>query len=63
MIIVRVENSNIEKALSVFKKKCNRVGVIKELRERQFYEKPSVRKRLMMEKAKYVQKKYKSNID
>ncbi|MBU3855660.1 MULTISPECIES: 30S ribosomal protein S21 [Bacteroides] len=57
MIIVPVkEGENIEKALKKFKRKFEKTGVIKELRNRQQYDKPSVKKRLKMEHAIYVQK-------
>ncbi len=57
MIIVPVkEGENIEKALKKFKRKFEKTGVIKELRSRQQYDKPSVVKRLKMERAVYVQK-------
>ncbi len=57
MIIVPVkEGENIERALKKFKRKYERTGVIKELRRRQQYDKPSVVKRLKMEHAIYVQK-------
>ncbi len=57
MIIVPVkEGENIERALKKFKRKFDRTGVIKELRARQQYDKPSVLKRLKMERAIYVQK-------
>lgn len=57
MIIVQVkEGENIEKALKKFKRKFEKTGVIKELRSRQQYDKPSVLKRLKMEHAIYVQK-------
>lgn len=56
MIIVPVkEGENIERALKKFKRKFERTGVIKELRSRQQYDKPSVKKRLKMEHAVYVQ--------
>ena len=56
MIIVPVkEGENIERALTKFKRKFERTGVIKELRSRQQYDKPSVKKRLKMEHAVYVQ--------
>ena len=56
MIIVPVkEGENIEKALKKFKRKFEKTGVIKELRTRQQYDKPSVKKRLKMEHAVYVQ--------
>lgn len=60
MIKTQVVNGNIEKALTFFKKKCLRVGFIKELRERQYYDKPSVKKRFSKEKAIYVEKKFKT---
>ncbi len=57
MIIVPVkEGENIERALKKFKRKFDRTGVIKELRARQQFDKPSVLKRLKMERAIYVQK-------
>ena len=57
MIIVPVnDGENIERALKKFKRKFEKTGVIKELRARQQYNKPSVLKRLKMEKAIYVQK-------
>lgn len=56
MIIVQVkENENIEKALKKFKRKFERTGIIKELRARQAFEKPSVKNRKKMIKAIYVQ--------
>jgi len=57
MIIVPVkEGENIERALKKFKRKFEKTGVVKELRTRQQYNKPSVLKRLKMEHAIYVQK-------
>lgn len=57
MIIVPVKDGeNIERALKKFKRKFERTGVIKELRSRKQFDKPSVRKRLKMEHAVYVQK-------
>ena len=56
MIIVPVKDGeNIERALKKFKRKFERTGVIKELRSRQQYDKPSVKKRLKMEHAVYLQ--------
>ncbi|NLA50172.1 MAG: 30S ribosomal protein S21 [Bacteroidales bacterium] len=57
MIIVPVkEGENIERALKKFKRKFERTGVIRELRSRQAFIKPSIRKREQLKKAKYVQK-------
>ena len=56
MIIVPVKDGeNIERALKKFKRKFEKTGVVKELRARQQYDKPSVLKRLKMENAIYVQ--------
>jgi small subunit ribosomal protein S21 len=57
MIIVQVkEGENIERALKKFKRKFEKTGVVRELRSRKTFEKPSVKKREMMNKAIYVQK-------
>ena len=56
MIIVPVKDGeNIERALKKFKRKFEKTGVVKELRARQQYDKPSVLKRLKMEHVIYVQ--------
>ena len=56
MIIIPVkEGENIERALKKFKRKFEKTGVIKELRERKAYKKPSIIKREMRMKAIYVQ--------
>lgn len=57
MIIVQVkEGENIERALKKFKRKFEKTGVVKELRARQAFEKPSVTNRKKMMKAIYVNK-------
>ena len=57
MIIVPVKDGeNIERAFKKFKRKFEKTGVIKELRSRQQFDKPSVLKPLKMEHAIYVQK-------
>ncbi len=57
MIIVSVkENESIDKALKRFKKKFERTGVLKELRSRTFFEKPSVRRRHEVIRAAYREK-------
>ena len=56
MIIVPIkEGENIEKALKRFKRKFEKTGVIKELRTRKEFLKPSVIKREKMQHAVYVQ--------
>ena len=57
MIIVPVKDGeNIERALKKFKRKFEKTGIVKELRARQQFTKPSVLKRLKMQHAIYVQK-------
>jgi len=53
-IIVK-EGDNIEKALKQFKRKVMNTKLIKEQRERQEFEKPSVTRRKKKLKARYVQ--------
>lgn len=56
MIIIQVKkDENIERALKRFKRKFKEVGVIKELRERQKYTKPSIKRREELKKAVYIQ--------
>jgi small subunit ribosomal protein S21 len=57
MIIVPVkEGENIERALKKFKRKFEKTGVVKEIRERQAFTKPSVKRRTEVKKAVYIQK-------
>ena len=56
MIIVPLkEGENIERALKRFKRKFERTGVVKELRKRQAFIKPSVDRRKKRQHAVYVQ--------
>ena len=57
MIIVPVkEGENIERALKKLKRKFEKTGVVKELRNRQAFTKPSIEKRQQKIHAVYVQK-------
>lgn len=56
MIIVNVkENESIEKALKRFKKKFDKTGAVRELRARQAFTKPSIKRRAQVIKAAYKQ--------
>ena len=56
MIIIPVkEGENIERALKRFKRKFDRTGRMREIRDRQSYVKPSVRRRGEIEHAEYIQ--------
>ncbi len=60
-LTVVVVNDNVEKALRKFKKKVNESGLIQELREREFYEKPTTaRKRAKNQARRRWQKKVES---
>jgi small subunit ribosomal protein S21 len=57
MIVVPVkEGENIEKALKKFKRKFEKTGIVKELRSRQAFIKPSIVKRKTKIKAAYIQR-------
>ena len=56
MIIVPIkEGENIERALKKFKRKFEKTGAVREMRSRKNFEKPSVKKRVALQKAIYVQ--------
>lgn len=59
MLIINVkENEPIDKALKRFKKKFEKTGVLKELRSRSAFRKPSVSRRHQVIRATYKQKTY-----
>ena len=56
MIVIPIkEGENIERAFKKFKRKFEKTGVVKELRTRQAFTKPSVVKRQQKLKAIYIQ--------
>lgn len=56
MIVMPVkEGENIERALKKFKRKYERTGVLKELRRRQYFTKPSIINREAKRHAVYVE--------
>lgn len=62
MIIVKLKkDENIERALKRFKTKFSNTKVIKELRERSEFEKPSEKKRKQQKKSEYIQKLNRNN--
>ena len=44
-ITVTVRNGNLEQAMRVLKRKVQKEGIVRELKERQYYTKPSEKKR------------------
>ena len=54
-INVTVRNGNLEQAMRVLKRKVQKEGIVKELRDRQFYKKPS---EIRQEKMKQARKNW-----
>ncbi len=50
--IIVNEHENVENALRRFKRKCSRDGIIGDLRKKEFYEKPSIKKKKKSEAAR-----------
>jgi small subunit ribosomal protein S21 len=49
---IEVNDGNIEKAIKTLKRMLQREGVLKEIKKRSFYEKPSERERRKMREAR-----------
>lgn len=62
MLIVKVDSGGIDKAIKKLRYKIKNTKQINLLRDRQEFVKPSVKKRLQKQKAKYIQK-IKSKLD
>ncbi len=56
------DNEAVDKALKRFKKKFEKTGVLKELRARQAFEKPSIRSRQQRLRAVYRQQLLQSDV-
>ncbi len=52
------ENESLESALKRFKRSCAKSGVLSELRKREHYESPSVKRRKKSEAARAKKKRY-----
>ena len=53
MSVVKVgENESLESALKRFKRKCQKDNILGDLRKKEFYEKPSVRRKKKSEAAR-----------
>ena len=58
MIIVDVQKyKSIDQALKIYKQKHNKIGVVQELRDRQTFVKPSIKRRTEVLDAIYKEKK------
>jgi small subunit ribosomal protein S21 len=57
MLIIPVKDGeNIDRALKRFKRKFDRTGTMRQLRKRQQFTKPSVKRRAQIQKAQYIQR-------
>ena len=62
MLEIPVIKGNINKALKQFKRKFKQTGILKEVRERKNYTKPSIKRRKQKEKA-ILKRKYREKND
>lgn len=58
IIIKKQQGENIERMLKRYKRKISNTKVLKELKDRKEYTKPSIEKRKEKQKAIYVEKKF-----
>ena len=62
MLLINLkETDTIDKALKKYKKKFEKTGVMRELRDRQAFTKPSVKRRKEIIKARYKQLQQEEN--
>jgi small subunit ribosomal protein S21 len=62
MLNIPVVKGNIEKALKLFKRKFKQTGIIKKIRDKKTYTKPTTKRRLVKEKS-ILKRKYKEDND
>tara|TARA_B100001778_G_scaffold186503_1_gene153614 strand:+ start:167 stop:358 length:192 start_codon:yes stop_codon:yes gene_type:complete len=62
MLKIPIIKGNINRALKLFKRKFKQTGVLKEVRERKNYTKPSTKRRKQKEKA-ILKQKYREEND
>ena len=56
MLIIQIKDGeNIDRALKRLKRKFDRTGTMRQLRSRQAFMKPSVKRRAQVKKAQYIQ--------
>ena len=59
MPLIKVrEDESLENALKRFKRKCEKSGILTEIKKRQHYEKPSVKKRRKQAEARRKLRKF-----
>ena len=61
-ITVEVRGGNLEKALRVLKKKVQKAGIVKDIRAKQYFSKPSeIKREKAKERAKVIRKAQRAN--
>ncbi|NUY81859.1 30S ribosomal protein S21 [Flavobacterium sp. MAH-1] len=56
MLIIPIKDGeNIDRALKRYKRKFDKTGTVRQLRARQAFVKPSVSRRMQVQKAQYIQ--------
>jgi len=56
MLIIPIKDGeSIDRALKRYKRKFDKTGVVRQLRRRQAFIKPSITKRAVVQKAEYIQ--------
>jgi len=60
MLKIPVVKDNINKALKQFKRKFKQTGILKKVRDKKSYTKPTTKRRLIKQKA-ILKRKYKDN--
>ena len=64
MVTVVVKNGNVDRAMRTLKKKLQKEGLLKELKQRQYFEKPSAKKaRKKAEGIKRYQRKLRKKME
>ena len=64
MLIIQIKDGDtIEKALKKYKKKFEKVGILKQIRDKMFYKKPSERKKEIINRAIIREKIRRSELD
>ena len=61
-ITVEVRGGNLEKAMRILKKKVQKAGIVKDIRAKQYFSKPSeIKREKAKERAKVIRKAQKAN--
>jgi len=56
MLIIKVKNGKLEPALKAYKRRVRQTKQLKRIREKEHFVKPSVKKRLELQRAKHMDK-------